>query len=264
MSYEKELAFAKTLALEAGGTMHHYFRSEEIGTEWKADNTPVTVADNAINRMVIEQVQSVFPSHGILGEEESYETGRDAVWVVDPIDGTVPFSLAIPVSTFMAALVNKEDGQPVVSVIYDPYLNHLYSAVKGQGAYLNDEPINASPEVNLNRSYATLYGNLIKNDTVDYAPGVVMEQLRGMGAKVINISSGGYTAAKIATGEFALLAMGNGKPWDAAAPALIVQEAGGLAVDFNGEERRYDESGLGTVMAANRAVLDTFFGLIKV
>lgn len=264
MSYEKELAFAKQLALDAGDVMHQYFQSETINTQWKADESPVTAADVAINRMVIERVQDAFPEHGILGEEESYERDRENIWVVDPIDGTVPFSLGMPVSTFMAALVNKQDGQPVVSVVYDPYLKHLYSATKDGGAFLNDKPIKASANTTLQRSYATFYGGIIDTDEISYMPGAMIDKVRVLGTRVINISSGGYTAAKVATGEFALMAMGNGKPWDSAAPALIVQEAGGVAADFNGKQRRYDEVGFGAVLAANQAVLETFVELIKV
>ena len=116
MSYEKELDFAKALALEAGEIMRKYFRSDRLGTVQKDDLTPLTVADTAINDLVIERVQHEFPEHGVLGEEASYEPNRQWIWVVDPIDGTSPYSCGIPISTFSLALVNKKDGQPYVSV----------------------------------------------------------------------------------------------------------------------------------------------------
>jgi myo-inositol-1(or 4)-monophosphatase len=103
VSYEKELRFATDLAQEAGAIMDRYFRAEDIGTELKQDLTPVTVADTTINDLVIDRVQQSYPEHGVLGEENSYEPTRDRIWVVDPIDGTVPFSLGIPTSTFSLA-----------------------------------------------------------------------------------------------------------------------------------------------------------------
>lgn len=263
MNYSHELEFAKELAYEAGAIMRRYFLAEDIGTKLKADYTPVTVADTKINRLVIERVKPSFTSDGVLGEEESFETERQRLWVVDPIDGTIPFSLGIPVSTFMLALVNRSDGQPVVAVIYDPYHDHLYYAEKGKGAFLNQKKIRTSSVDTLAQTYGTLYGSVVESKTIHYQPGVILEKLRPQKTKIINISSGGYTAVKVAAGEFSFVAMGNGLPWDAAAPALIVEEAGGVVTDLAGKRRRYDATGQGSLMAANRAVADEFLKLVK-
>ena len=263
MSYDKELTFAKDLALEAGQIMRRYFRAEDIGTTWKEDNTPVTVADTKINTLVINEVMKQFPADGVLGEEEQYKTGRDRIWVVDPIDGTVPFSLGIPVSTFMMALVNKHDGQPVLAVVYDAFLDHLYYAETGKGAFLNEVHLKTSMNASLVRGYGTLYGPIVKSSNTDYLPGKILEALRPKSTKIINLSSGGYTAVKVASGEFDFVAMGNGLPWDSAAPALIVQEAGGIVTDLTGNPRRYDGEGFGCILAANQTVLDELLALIK-
>ena len=263
MSYATELAFAKNLAEEAGKIMRRYFRAEDIGTKSKEDHTPVTVADIKINSLVISRVKTAFPDDGVLGEEESFEDQRDRIWVVDPIDGTIPFSLSIPVSTFMLALVNKKDGQPVVAVVYDPYLGHLYSAVKGEGAFLNDIKLQASPSAGLIKGYGTLYGSVIKDETINYVPGEVIEKLRTQHTRIININSGGYTAVKVAAGEFIFVAMGNGLAWDSAAPALIVEEAGGVVTDLAGRRRRFDQTGRDCLLAANQAVADEFLKLVK-
>ncbi|QQS18795.1 hypothetical protein IPL68_01860 [Candidatus Saccharibacteria bacterium] len=133
MAHEKELQFAKSLALEAGAIMRHYFRSDELAITHKQDLTPLTVADTQINALVIERVKKEFPAYGVLGEEASFEPHRELLWVVDPIDGTSPFSCGIPVSTFSIALVHRKDGQPYVSVTYDPYLDELMFATKNGG-----------------------------------------------------------------------------------------------------------------------------------
>jgi len=263
MSYDRELKFAQEVAREAGVIMKRYFRADDINLQHKGDNTPVTEGDLAVNRMVIERVQADFPGYDVLGEEESYEAGGDYVWVVDPIDGTVPFSIGMPTSTFLLALVDKDNGQPVVAVIYDPYLDQLYHATKGGGAYLNGMPAHTSKDATFLKSYMTLHGPILITDQVNYHPGRVWDKLRSDGAGLLNMSSGAYTGAKIATGEVAAIAMANGKPWDSATLCLLIEEAGGVTSDLVGQPRRYDEHGLGFVAAANQPLHTKLLELIK-
>lgn len=263
--YANELIFASELAKEAGKIMKRYFRAEDIGTEWKEDNTPLTLADITINDHVIERVKKTFPNHGVIGEEASFERERDLVWVVDPIDGTKPFSLGMPVSTFVLALVDRTDGQPLIGVVYDPYLDHLYTATKGGGAYLNGKRLKASEATSFFKGYATVYGygTAIKTNTINYQPGRVIDNLHVKGASVLNISSGAYTGAKVASGEFLTVVEAGGKPWDSAAPCILVQEAGGVVTDLEGKPRRFDETSLGCVLAANQTILLEILGVIK-
>ncbi|HVA10911.1 MAG TPA: inositol monophosphatase [Candidatus Dormibacteraeota bacterium] len=263
--YDSELAFAVDLARDAGKIMQRYFRAEDIGTEWKEDNTPLTVADTRINDLVIEKVKKAFPTYGVIGEEASFEKERNLVWVVDPIDGTKPFSLGMPVSTFLLALVDRTDGQPLVGVVYDPYLDHMYTATKGGGAYLNTKRLKTSKATSFFKGYTTVYGSsaLAKANAINYRPGKVVEKLHANGASVLNLSSGGYTGAKIASGEFLALVEATGKPWDSAALCVLVQEAGGLVTDLEGKQRRFDEIGLGCVLAANQTLLVEMLDMIR-
>ncbi len=246
----EHLEFAKELAEEAGEIMTRYFSAEDIGTKWKEDDTPLTVADTMINDLVIDRVKSSFPDHGILGEEASYEEEREYIWVVDPIDGTIPFSLAIPLSTFSLALVNREDGQPVVGVIFDPFLKRLYSACKGKGARLNNHAIKTSSQEKLSRSYVSVIGSFDR----DIGTGNIIEALRNEGAKSFSIQSQAYAASRVASGELIGSIFGYGSPWDSAAAALIVGEAGGVVTDLKGKQRRYDKFEDGCLLAANDKV----------
>lgn len=256
-NYAEELAFAKDLATHAGQIMRRYFRAEDIGTISKADNTPVTVADTAINDLVIQRVKQEFPEHGVIGEEDSFETKRDFVWVVDPIDGTMPFSLGIPISTFSLALVDRSDGQPVLGVAYDPYLDHLYSAVKGQGAHLNETPIHTLKKKTLKGTYSYVStGHSFKG-------GKVMEALREKEAWQFHLLSFVYAGTKVASADFACALMGYGSPWDAAAASIIVTEAGGVATDLRGKPRRFDEFCDGIVLSANQAIHDQFIVMLN-
>ncbi|MBI3626632.1 hypothetical protein HY224_01135, partial [Candidatus Uhrbacteria bacterium] len=92
--------FALQLAKEAGQIIRTNFVLG-MKKEWKKDNTPVTETDLRINQMVIERINSAWPGHGVLAEEGNklIEGGSEFVWVCDPIDGTIPFSYGIPVST---------------------------------------------------------------------------------------------------------------------------------------------------------------------
>jgi len=262
MSYEKELEFAKSLALEAGGIMRRYFRSEDIGTTWKQDDTPLTVADTTINSLVIERVKDEFPDHGVLGEEESYETKRDFIWVVDPIDGTSPFALGIPVSTFSAALVDRKDGQPVVAVVYDPYLDHLYTAVKGKGAYLNGNRIKTSSATSLDRQTVYMAGGF-KPGTRHYDIGRCLDLVRDANAKGIVVASFIYFGCKVASGELVGALVGLGSPWDLATVALIAAEAGAVVTDAYGNGQRYDGETKGIIVAANPEIHTMLMKIVK-
>lgn len=262
MSYQKELDFARELASEAGKIMRTYFRSEDINTTWKGDNTPLTVADTTINRLVIDRVKKQFPDHGIIGEEESFSPDRDFVWVVDPIDGTMPFSLGMPNSTFSLALVERKNGQPIVAVAYDPQLDHLYSATVGGGASLNGSPIRTALERDLKQGYVFVWHGGY-NDKVYFDKGKLLDFIHEKAGRYFIVPSFVYYASRVASGEFRGAILDYGSPWDSAAVALLVKEAGGVALDLNGNERRYDEFGSGCLLAANQEIADTLLSLIK-
>lgn len=263
MNYQKELDFAKDLAQEAGKIMRRYFRAEDIGSEWKEDNTPITVADTKVNDMVITKVRQAHSDRAVIGEESSYDHEGDLAWVVDPIDGTVPFSLGIPISTFSLALVERKDGQPLVGVVYDPYLDHMYTAVKGGGAFLNDVRLKVSKNTTLPRNYVSIIGGSGKGGKTRYNRGKCFDIIRAQDAKCISIQTEAYFASKVATGELVGSIFGYGAPWDVAAAGLLVREAGGLVTDLSGEKRRYDEFADGCVLAANKTIQSKLLDAIR-
>lgn len=249
---QEYLTFAKELAHEAGDIMLRYFRAADIGTEWKEDNTPITVADQAINDLVIKEVNKKYPEHGVIGEEGSSSEDKSIVWVVDPIDGTSPFSHDIPISCFSLALVDRSDGQPVVAATYDPFQQRLYTAVKNKGAYLNDKRIKTSDKSECQNSFMSVGMGLVGQDK--FSTGVAGELLRDQGANVVNIASHVYFANLVAEGKIHSRLMSYGSPWDSAAVALLVQEAGGVVTDVYGKTRRYDIFADGCVLSANETI----------
>lgn len=241
----KYLNFAKQVALQAGEIMQQHFKIG-VATENKADNTPVTIADTAINQMVIDAVRKEFPDHAVLGEEQSYQN-VDAryIWVCDPIDGTPMYAAGLPVNVFALALVDRKDGLPKVAVAYDPYLDRLYSACKNSGATVNGEPIKVSTIQKLAESTVSTTSD--RSDVIDahlLKPKIIQEsrRTRAMGSVL-------YEAMIVATGHFeAQVFIGSGAH-DAAAAKLIVEEAGGKVTNVFGQEQRYDQAIQGAVIS---------------
>ncbi|KXK26935.1 MAG: Inositol-1-monophosphatase [candidate division WS6 bacterium OLB20] len=138
------------------GTVMKELQSVEIHTDWKADGTPLTEADTRINRMVIEEISRRFPDHGVLGEEESSETDREFVWVCDPIDGTIPYSHGLTISTFSLALVRN--GMPVTGVVFDPFQDRLYAAEKDAGTTANGVKVQVNNRTTLKDAVVSING----------------------------------------------------------------------------------------------------------
>ena len=265
MNYQNELAFAKDLADQAGKIMRHYSKAETLDPTWKKDNTPLTQADLEVNQMVINKVKQRFPAHGVIGEEISFEVERDFVWVVDPIDGTVPFSIGMPVSTFSLALVSRDDGQAIVGVAYDPYLSRFYTAIRGQGSHLNDTKIKTSSVTTLKRSYVSILSGLVVGDKDHslFRPGQCLDIVREQGANCFSLMSQVYFASRVASGELAGSIFGYGSPWDSAATSLLVEEAGGVVTDLGGKKRRFDKFGDGCLLSANETIHSLLLDAIK-
>ena len=138
---DEYLRFAKQLAADAGEIPLRYF-SFEIESTWKENNTPLTKADTENNEMVIRRINEAYPDHSIYGEERSHaKEGSRYIWVCDPIDGTMPFSLGLPIFTFSLALVDQATGQPIMGVVNDPIMKNMYWAYNGGGAYRNGKKI---------------------------------------------------------------------------------------------------------------------------
>lgn len=250
---DQYLEFAKQVATKAGEIMKKYFLSE-LEIDLKAGDEIVTVADREVNDMVINEVARTYPDHGIDGEEASQHMGREYMWVCDPIDGTNPFAVGLPISVFSLALV--VNGVPVVGVIYDPYYDRMYTGIKGAGAFMNQEPIKVSSQ-NFTGKVARI--NVDWWPTADYDTMKPMYELsKEKNAYMLTPGSTTHMAALVARGEFAASVFSGtkGKNVDIAAAKVIVEEAGGKVTDLFGEEQRYDQPIKGAVVS-NGVVHDT-------
>jgi myo-inositol-1(or 4)-monophosphatase len=223
-------------AREAGTLALGYFRlgaTTSADVQSKFGGSPVTEADFAVDALLRQRLQAAFPEAGWLSEESPDDLDRikrDALIVVDPIDGTRAFVAGDPRWAISAALVI--DGRPLAGVIHAPALEETYAAARGAGATLNDETIDVSVRFDLDELRAA-------------GPKAI---LQAMGAKLgvpIEISprvpSLAYRLCLLARGaiQFAVAAE-NSHDWDIAAADLLLEEAGARLLDHAGEKIVYN------------------------
>lgn len=251
------LDVALSLARQSGEIMRSNF-TLNMEKEWKEARSPVTATDIAINTIVLETIKREFPGHSILSEEgDDFSEGSEYVWICDPVDGTHNFSHGIPTATFALALTHH--GEPMVSVIYDPFLDRMFSAEQGKGAFLNGHPIRVSNTPILK---STVMGMGKMKDVRNLFP--VMERIREHGVIIMSSLSTHYVSALVAAGEFSAAFFGGTAPHDMAASALLVREAGGMVTNIWGEKtKRYDRDMEGQLVT-NGLIHDEILSIMNV
>ena len=235
-NYEEYLTFAKDIAKYAGSIMLKFF-NQDNGASYKGDKTIVTLADTEINSYLIYKVKEKYPKHCVDGEEEQFGKSN-YVWVCDPVDGTAMYARHIPVAVFSLALVI--DGEPKIGVVYDPFTDNLYTAIKGKGAYKNDEKISVN---NYSLDDIKTVCNCDMWSKAKYNVCKVFEELRKK-TRLNDIGSITRASCCVATGDYSLTIFTGTehKHCDIAAVKVIVEEAGGKVTDLFGDEQRYDKS----------------------
>jgi myo-inositol-1(or 4)-monophosphatase len=220
------------IAREAGALLMEYFR-RRVKIEYKGDADLVTEADRASEKLILERIRAHWPSHEVIGEEGArVETGGDYRWYVDPLDGTTNFAHGYPV--FCVSLGLAFQGKRKAAVLYDPTRDELFAAERGKGARLNGQPIAVSKTSRLVQSLvATGFPShkRHKNPNIHF-----YHQLTLRTHGVRRAGSAALDLASVACGRFDGFWEFNLNAWDTAAGILIVEEAGGKASGFRGEE----------------------------
>ncbi|ATE59962.1 inositol monophosphatase family protein [Thauera sinica] len=204
-----------------------------LSVQSKSPNDFVTEVDHAAEKAIIEVLRDAFPGHGILAEE-SGESGPDSEfnWIIDPLDGTTNFIHGFP--QYAVSIAQTKNGVLEHAVVYDPVANELFTASRGGGAFLNDRRIRVSRRTRLNESLLGTGFPFRQFDNVD----AYLAMFRELTQKTAGIRRPGAAAldlAYVAAGRLdGFWEMGL-SPWDMAAGALLIQEAGGLVSDLSGE-----------------------------
>ncbi|MFD1381821.1 inositol monophosphatase family protein [Rhodanobacter aciditrophus] len=239
---DRWLESAKEWALHAGGMMQQGRANAEFKRDYKAGHELVTSVDLAVDDYLCTQIVSTFPGHLILSEESSPDlnvamASDVPVWVIDPIDGTVNFAQGLPHVAVSIAVFYR--GERWVGVVYGPFLNEMYSAVKGKGAWLNDRPISVSGR-NVLRNAVVATGFPYQRDTLYELMGYVTAVL----ANCQDIRRNGSAAldlCAVANGQMDAY-YENVKPWDMAAGALIAEEAGATIGAFGAQRAEWPKA----------------------
>lgn len=204
----------------------------------------VTEVDVECDHRIHRYLKEHFPQHGLLTEElGAIESTSEYLWVADPLDGTINYAHQSPLWAVSVALLHC--GQPILGVSYLPVLGELVLAVKGRGAFLNGKKIQVSQEVLANRAIIGQCDvnigspdemELLNQKTFQYHQALAsqVQRIRCLGAAVVE-------SVYVACGRLDAYIMPYSHPWDIAAGALFVEEAGGKVSQLNGQTAHFED-----------------------
>jgi myo-inositol-1(or 4)-monophosphatase len=238
-------------ARKAGrGLARDFGEVEQLQVSVKGPGNFVTAADHRSEDTIYRELSKARPGYGFLMEERGQVPGPDKThrWIVDPLDGTTNFLHGIPL--FCVAIGLERDGELVCGLVYNPILDELYTAERGQGAFLNSRRLRVAARKSLGDSVISI--GIPHRGRPDHARflgecKVLIEQAAGIrrtGAAAIDL-------AWVASGRFDGYVEHHIQPWDMAAGILLVREAGGFVTDATGGQDMFES---GSIVAGNQTV----------
>ncbi len=244
------LQFTRQIAREAGQLTLNYFQ-RDFATEFKSDDSPVTIADREAEELVRKRIEAAYPQHAILGEEfGETNAGASHRWIIDPIDGTKSFVCGVPLYTVLIGL--EIEGECQVGAAYVPGLDEMVSAADGLGCDWNGRPCRVSEKAELDRAF------IAHGDTAFFArcgKGEAWQRLQE--ASYYNAGwCDAYGYVLVATGRVEAMLDPMMNIWDCAPFLPILREAGGYFGDWQGNERIDRPEALGTNAALKDPILE--------
>jgi len=258
--FQKELQTAKDAARAAGDVVMQYYEAGDYDVAEKSRNNPVTTADTEADTLLKERLKNAFPEYGWLSEESKDNPERldkELVWVVDPIDGTKEFIWGIPEFVISVGLV--QNGEPVVGVLLNPVENELYSASKGNCAFLNDERIHVSETTELSDASLLVSRTETRNGHVDKFSDYI-GQFKPTGSVAYKLC-----LASVGRGDV-FVSVYSKNEWDVCAGDLVVREAGGTMSDIYGNTVTYNNKVTKIkdgIIAGNATIAEQMLALTK-
>ena len=246
MSYDAELK-AATAAAFAAGAVQIDKRRQILRVDTKSDRSPVTEVDRMCEAIIRERLMKQFPRDGFLGEETGEEKGSSGrTWIVDPLDGTRPYIRGLP--TFSVLIALDDGGELAVGCMHLPAMAETYVAQRGKGAFCNNDPIHVSSAASFDRVMGSGFGFVEK---VEAEEGKTLFSLMRQWDYAYGFMDV-FTYGCIAAGKLDLCINLLDKPWDCAAAACIVSEAGGRYSDIRGNRSVYN----GSIILSNGFIHD--------
>ncbi|MEM9724923.1 MAG: inositol monophosphatase family protein [Pseudomonadota bacterium] len=240
------------------GLLRDFGEVENLQVSIKGAGDFVTAADLRAEQILRDELTRARPAYGWLGEETEAETGKDPTrrWVVDPLDGTTNFLHGLPHFAISVALEHK--GEVVAGVIFDPVKDELFTAEKGQGAFMNDRRLRVSARRDLGEA---LFATGVPFGDKETLPETLRELARLMPAcaGVRRFGSAALDLAYVAAGRYDGFWEREISAWDLAAGVVIAREAGALVEDMAGGGAMLTR---GDIIAANPEIFAPFKAML--
>lgn len=247
------LDVAQDAARAGGQVLERYWRSLPGGAiEEKKKNDFVTRADKESEEVIVAKIRERFPEDGFLGEEggQRGSGGESRTWLVDPLDGTSNFIAGFPF--WCVSVAAREKREIVAGAVWDPLRREMYAAEKGSGAFRNGERISVSPQRGLDGAFLATGFPFRYKERVDLYL-TLFRQLFLQARAIRRAGSAALDLANVAAGVFDGFFEFRLSPWDIAAGAILVEEAGGRVSDFDGRDGFWER---GNVVAGNPGIAD--------
>jgi myo-inositol-1(or 4)-monophosphatase len=254
------LDFARIISAEAGAILLKGFRSGKTIISYKSRTDIVTDADRASEDFLVSRIEERYPAHAIIAEEGSRKDADGGfLWYVDPLDGTNNFAHGLPFFCVSIGVYSLSEKAVIAGVVYNPFLDEMFTAVRGGGSNLNGERIRVSVLGDIGVCVVATgfpYDKAVNPDNNLKEFNRILPEIQGtrrMGSAAIDLSYvacgrlDGYWESKL-------------KPWDMAAGSLIVEEAGGRVSRYDGG--RFDPE-FPEIVASNGTIHDRLVSLLS-
>lgn len=217
--------------------------------ETKSKNNYVTEVDKLSEETIIKIIKSIYPDHSIFAEESGDDNiSSDYRWIIDPLDGTTNYIHGVPF--FCISIALEYQGEIILGVIYDPVRNEMFYAEKGKGAYLNSEKIHVSKKEDISTSVITVGFPYKSYHNIEHYINT-LTKIAGRCSNIRKVGSSAIDLAYVAAGRFDgywELDLGQ---WDIAAGIILIQEAGGIVTDTEGDKNFMQT---GNTVASNKKI----------